>query len=396
MKLGSQLFQTILVQGIGAASALFAVLVLGSALGPESQGLFSRIKVEVEFCAALAMLGMPQALFYFVKTSRLDLRIALRWASRAPLLGGAVALGYALATGDRSDGTNLALLCTAVACCTWYGVLRGLTLTQPAILQFNVTTSLPQVLMLVLALALTLQHKNVVQETLTVGFSALFAVSAVVALRPLLLLARSLPPRPTPPRMDAVLRYGTAAWLTVSLAAAGIVLIQRGVESVLGDTALGMFTMALALAQVPLTPVNYALPVLFRHWVQLGNSKLPWRTLGLCTGSLLFAAALVGSLSSMQPDLWLGTRYDGIAALLSVLLVGAAGEALLKVIAVDCQARAALWPPILAEAARCTVVVAWWALTPWSHPLEAGTTWAVAAWCAVIVLGASRRMGAQT
>lgn len=396
MKLRRQLLQTVLVQGVGAASALLAVLVLGSVLGPESQGLFSRVKVEVEFCTALAMLGMPQALFYFVKTSRLDLRIALRWASRAPLLGAAVAIGYALVTGDGSSSTSLALLCAAVACCTWYGILRGLTLAQPTILQFNVTTSLPQVLMLVLALALALRHQNVAQETLTAGFAALFAVSALVALRPLLLLARTSPHPPTPPGVNAVLRYGTAAWLTVSLTAAGIVLIQRGVESVLGDTALGMFTMALALAQVPLTPVNYALPVLFRHWVQQGNNGLPWRTLGLCAGGLLLAAAIVGSLSSVQPNLWLGARYDGVAALLSVLLVAAAGETLLKVIAVDCHAHAALRPPILAEAARCTVVAAWWMLAPWSHPLEAGVTWAVAAWCAVVVLGTSRRMRAGT
>lgn len=396
MKLRRQLLQTVLVQGVGAASALFAVLVLGSALGPEPQGLFSRIKVEVEFCAALAMLGMPQALFYFVKTSRLDLRVALRWASRSPLFGTVVALGYALATGDHSKGTSLALLCAAVACCTWYGILRGLTLAQPTILQFNITTSLPQVLMLILALALALRHESVTQETLTASFATLFAISAVVALRPLLLLAQSFPSHPTPTRMDAILRYGTAAWLTVSLTTAGIVLIQRGVESVLGDTALGMFTMALALVQIPLTPVNYALPVLFRHWVQQGNRGLPWRTLSLCTGSLLCVAAIAASLSSMQPNLWLGTRYDGLTPLLSVLLVGAAGETLLKVIAVDCHAHAALWPPILAEAARCTVVAAWWMLSPWSHPIEAGVTWTVATWCAVVVLGASRRMGKHT
>lgn len=395
MKLCRQLLQTVLVQGVGAASALFAVLVLGSVLGPEPQGLFSRIKVEVEFCTALAMLGMPQALFYFVKTSRLDLRTALRWASCSPLLGAVVALGYALAIGEYSDGTSLVLLCAAVACCTWYGILRGLTLAHPTILQFNITTALPQVLILVLALALALWHENMAADTLTACFALLFAVPAVVALRSLRLLARSPAPRLTPPHMSAVLRYGTAAWLTVSLTAAGILLIQRGVESVLGEAALGIFTMALVLAQIPLTPVNYALPVLFRHWVQQGNDGLPWRALGLCTGGLLLTAAIVGSLSSMQSDLWLGTRYDGLATLLSVLLVGAAGETLLKVIAVDCHARATLWPPILAEGARCSVVITWWIFAPWKHPIEAGMTWTIAAWCAVAVLETLRRRAAQ-
>lgn len=395
MKLRLQLLQTILVQGVGAGAALFAVLLLGSFLGPEPQGLFSRVKVEVEFCAALAMFGMPQALFYFVKTARLNLRVALRWASYAPVAGAVVALCYALASHGHSDGTSLALWCAAVACCTWHGVLRGLTLVQPTILQFNIITSLPQVLMLLLALALVLRHESVAPETLSAGFTLLFAASAGVAFRPLLALARTHPSPPGASSMSALLRYGLAAWLTVSLTAAGLVLIQRGVESTLGGTALGIFTMAMALAQVPLTPINYALPVLFRHWVQQGSAGLPWRILSVCTGGLLISAAIVGGLSSIKPDLWLGSRYTGLAALLSLLLAGAAGEALLKIISVDCHAQAALRPPILAEAARCTVVVVWWVISPWSHLFEAGLTWAVAAWCAVAVLGASRRMGAQ-
>jgi O-antigen/teichoic acid export membrane protein len=378
MRLRGQLFQTFLVQGVGAASALLAVLILGSVFGPESQGLFSRIKIEVEFCAALAMLGMPQALFYFVKTSRLDLRVALRWASLSPLVGTVVAFGY------------------AVACCTWLGILRGLTLVQPTILQFNITTSLPQFFMLLLAMALVLWHENVAQETLVAGFTTLFAISTVAALRPLLRLTRSSLPPSNPARIPAVLRYGTSTWLTVSLIAAGTMLIQRGVESVLGSTALGLFTMALTLAQVPLTPLNYALPVLFRHWVQQGNDGLPWRALSLCLGGLLLAATIAASLSSVQPNLWLGTRYNGLASLLSVLLVGAAGETLVKVIVVDCYARSALWPPILAEVIRCTVVIAWWMLSPWSHPIVVGVTWTIAAWCAAIFLCASRCVKART
>ncbi|MDP3610585.1 MAG: hypothetical protein Q8R98_01905, partial [Rubrivivax sp.] len=67
MSLRKQLLLAFGVQGAGAASVLLATVWLGAVQGPEQQGVFNRTKAEIEFVAALTLLGLPQALFFFVQ-----------------------------------------------------------------------------------------------------------------------------------------------------------------------------------------------------------------------------------------------------------------------------------------------------------------------------------------
>ena len=76
MSLKRQLLVSFALQGAGAAAVLLATLLLGARLGPEVQGGFSRIKAEVEFVAAFAMFGLPQALFFYVKSGSMSARTA--------------------------------------------------------------------------------------------------------------------------------------------------------------------------------------------------------------------------------------------------------------------------------------------------------------------------------
>lgn len=395
MKLRRQILQTVLLQGGGAASALLAVLVLGMALGPQQQGLFSRVKAEVEFCASLAMLGLPQALFYFVKSSRLDLPVALRWSAVAPMVAIPVVLVYTFATSASAMSSTVLLLTLAGAACSLHGVLRGLTLVDNSTIRFNLVTSLPQVLMLLFALGLAALNATAGDALLAAANAAFYGAAALVSWGVLRRLARSYRRTASPARMGDLLRYGMAAWLTGSLASAAIVIIQRSVEQANGASALGLFAMALALAQIPLTPINYAIPVLFRQWVAEGGGAVPRKPLLLCSGGLLASGLGIGALGIRHPDLWMGQRYEGLAVLLAVLLAAAAAEVIVKVLTVACHSRARLWPPMVSEASRCLLIAALFFVRPWKHPLDAAVAWTGAVWCAALVLQAMRARGSR-
>jgi hypothetical protein len=67
------------LQGVGAGAILLATLWLGVQRGPEVQGVFSHIKAEVEFIGAFAMLGLPQALFFYARVGRIGGSAIFHW-----------------------------------------------------------------------------------------------------------------------------------------------------------------------------------------------------------------------------------------------------------------------------------------------------------------------------
>ena len=123
MGLRRELFRTMFVQGSGAAALLLAVLCIGATLGPEAQGHFNRTKAEVEFVAALAMLGLPQALFYFVRQTRLPLPRAMGIGATVAAAGACVAWVYA-ALAHGPGWLAGPLFAAAVGSCVWHGQLR--------------------------------------------------------------------------------------------------------------------------------------------------------------------------------------------------------------------------------------------------------------------------------
>ncbi len=151
MSLRREILLSFGIQGAGAASVLLAALLLGATFGPEVQGGFSRAKAEIEFIAALALFGLPQALFFHVKSGRLGLSRALRFAlaqraGRARdrrLLRGGPAWPRPVRSARCCSGV-------AVAACVAHGQLRAMTLLDPRTEWFNVVTAAPQVLIFLL------------------------------------------------------------------------------------------------------------------------------------------------------------------------------------------------------------------------------------------------------
>jgi hypothetical protein len=382
LSLRRELLRTVLVQGCGAAAFLLAVVWVGVTLGPEAQGRFNRTKAEIEFVAALGMLGMPQALFFFVQQQRLSTRRAVHIALATAGLAALGALVYALP--PLSSGQSLAVapwFAAAAAACVLHGQLRSLVLAGDTA-RFNQVTAAPQILLLMWVIGWS--ASGGASGVMVAGFALAFGIAAWLALQMLRPLHADEPRRVA---LAELFGYGTAAWLTAALGSAAIVIVQRGVESVQGAAALGVFAMALTLAQVPLVPVNYAAPLLFRHWMRrAADAAAPLRP-ALALAVALGALSGVALLASMQwPDLGLGPRYAGLAPLLALLLMATAGEAALRLLAAAANAAGRPWRVTIAEALRCAALLVLLPVAPRDSLLPFGLTWLLATWAATLAL----------
>lgn len=381
MSLRKQLLLAFGVQGAGAASVLLATVWLGAVQGPEQQGVFNRTKAEIEFVAALALLGLPQALFFYVQTGGISLQRALRWAAGSVAL--ALLAGAAYAMWQQAGAVAAAGMGLAVAACVCHGQLRALLLVGKRSVWFNAVTALPQVLLL-LAVAWVISGPVDGQAPWPLAFFCAFGAAAVLAAWRL--HATRQPPRPSTVAWHQLAHYGLAAWLLAVLSTGAMLLVQRWVELHAGAAALGQFTLAMTLVLVPLVPIAYAAPLLFRRWMSHPDATGLWRwSAGLC-GALLICAGAVWLGAAAWPDLGLGPAYDGTTRVLAVLLAGAAAEAALRLMTVQAGAQGRPWLPVRAEALRGAVLLLGWML-----PLPAGllplcAVWSLACWAAAAAL----------
>ena len=383
MSLRRQLGVTLLVQGAGSASLLLATIWLGASLGPEPQGVFSRTKAEIEFVAAFAMFGLPQALFYFVKSAQLGDGAALRWVIGSSVLALPIAAAYAWAQHGAGAVLPLAGLALAAAVCVFHGQLRALLLVRERIEWFNLVTALPQMLLLVGVLVMV--GLGVAQASLWPWLFALaFGVAAGLALRRFLGAAHE-PALAHQTGWRELGHYGLAAWLAAALSTAAIVLVQRWVEHTQGAAMLGLFTMALTLLQVPLTPVAYAAPLLLRRWMEQPGARAARRVAALLFGLLLVAALLLWLSAPLWPGLGLGEAYSGLARALAVLLVGGAADAASRVLGVNANASGVPWVAVRAELARWVVLGIGWVMLTAPDLMSLCALWAAAALAAAAV-----------
>ena len=349
MGLRRELAVSLGLQGAGAASVLLATLWLGLRDGPWVQGGFSRAKSEIEFVAAFAMFGLPQALFFFVKSGRLSARSAHRWVGASAVLALVVGAGYALIEHRTASAFTAVTLATAVAAGVVHGQLRALLLVRERTVWFNVATALPQVVVLV-GVGAAVVAGVAPQAPWFALFGLAFAVAAGLA------WWRLARPAETPVAGEIGWRplahYGAAAWLTAALSTAAIVATQRWVESDQGRVGLGQFTMAMTLVQVPLTPISYAAPLLLRRWMEHSGSRASRRAGAAVFLGLVLLAAMVGAASGAWPDLGLGAAYAGATAALAWLLAGGAAEASSRVLTVQASAIGLPWIGVRAEVAR--------------------------------------------
>ena len=387
MSLRRQLLATFALQGAGAAAVLLATLWLGARLGPQAQGAFSHLKAQIEFLAAFAMLGLPQALFYFLHAGRLDAARARRWAWATALLALPIAAACGMLWLQHPPPQWLALA-LAVGTCVLHGQLRTQLLAGPPSAWFNLATALPQMLLLAGVLLLVAAGLAGPQGWLLL-FAVAYGVAAAVAWQR---LRRHPPPTSAadPAAAGDLLHYGTAAWLTAVLSTAALLGMQRLVEQWAGSAALGRFTMAATVVQGLLAPVGYAAPLLLRRWMDRPGGAAARRAAAWLFGLLLALALLVGAVAGVWPDLGLGPAYDGATRVLALLLAGGAAEAASRLLAVQASAAGLPWVAVRAEAARAAVLLlaalwAWAAGPPWPSLAGLAITWSLAAAAAALV-----------
>ena len=420
MSLRRQLLVSFGVQGAGAASVLLATFWLGASLGAEVQGSFSRSKSELEFVVAFAMFGLPQALFFYVKSGGLAARAALRWALGSALLAAPIGGLYAL-WQHGAAGALPWVLGAAVAACVAQGQLRALLLVAPRPTWFNAVTAAPQVLALI-GVALVIGSMAVPHAVtwfallgVASGLAALLAswrlglrfgaakeASVVIGSRASNVatvwnasIAPSAPSATSAATVSsasnalnvgwrALAHYGLAAWLTAALSTAAILAMQRWVETAEGRAALGRFTIAMTLVQVPLTPIAYAAPLLLRRWMERPGAAASRRWGARVFAALLVFAAIVGALATRWPDLGLGPSYAGATAALALLLVGGAAEAASRVLTVQASATGLPWVAVRAECLRWAVLA-----LGWLAPLPGGLLPLCAVWAAAAIASAA-------
>ncbi len=390
MSLRRDLLVSFGLQGAGAAAVLLATLLLGARLGPVVQGGFSHLKAEIEFASAFAMFGLPQALFFHVKAGHLGARAALLWVVGCALV--AVPLTLACAIWRAEPAAVAAMMAITVGAAVAHGQLRALLLVDANTAWFNVLTALPQ--LLVLAGVAGVVWRGGAEPAWWVAiFGLAYAVAAVLAWRRFAAVPVAAPA--TQAGWRALVRYGLAAWLAAALVTAAILLVQQWVEASQGRAALGQFTMAMTLVQVPLTPVSYAAPLLLRRWMDYPGAAASRRIAAILFALLMLAAASCWLASLAWPDLGLGRAYAGVARALAVLLAGGAAEAASRVLTVQASARGTPWIGVRAECARWMVLALGWLALPLPSLATACAVWAAGAWASAAVFAFFMRAGAQ-
>ena len=250
---------------------------------------------------------------------------------------------------------------------------------------FNVVTALPQVLVLV-GVGLVVwkgTSASFAMPTWLAVFAIAYGTAALVSGRKLN-ATREGPPTQCSGWRELG-RYGLATWIVTVLGTAATLAAQRWVEGREGLVALGQFTMALTLVRLPLTPVTYAAPLLFRRWMEQPGARASRRWAATLFAMMLVAAALVWSGSSLWPDLGLGPAYDGTAHVLAILLAGGAAEAASRVLTAQASAAGRPGIAVRSEAARWSVLALGFVLPLPYGLLPICAVWALASAAAAMV-----------
>jgi hypothetical protein len=340
---------TVILQAGGALAMLGATLLLAHELGPVPQGQFSKVKAEVEFIAALAMLGLPQSLFYFIQSGQMSLGNASRWCaagSGLAVLAGLIYFGV-MATDSL---IGVLAMTAAIAAFTWHGALRGVVLAAAGARVFSMTTALPQLLLFAFA-AGAVWFGQLSRTAVAVAFTFAFLVGSLLGVAA---FSRDGGSPSRSPRGRDVIAFGIAAGVA-ALGIPGMTFVMlRTVEGELGAASLGVFALSLTIAQGVLVPLNYVVPLLFKRWMERPGEARPHHVGASVALALIALAGLVAILGQIGERQALGP-YAAVGDLLPILLLAAAADAYVRTLAVDSNAKGAPRLPAAAEVARLAI-----------------------------------------
>lgn len=369
------------------------MLWIGMKSGPEQQGQFNQLKSLIDLSIALAAMGIPQALYVYVQSNQMSFNRAWKTSLWIGPLGMATGAVVMLWSTQSSPALIAVVGATAVAGCL-HAQWRVLTLLSPQTIWFNLVTVAPQVLLLPIA-AWIAASGHASQLGMSNGMLLAWATGAVVAG----LVLKRLPARPLYKEavpIQKIFTHGLATGVTGFLSILTIVLMQKAAQQSFGDAGMGVISMAMLLTQIPMTPLNYALPLLLKNRLtQLHTPQYYSYFLMATTALMMILVCAVWLLGAVRSDLWMGFAYSGIHLLLAIFLLAGSAEIVLRIMSVEAQATMRPWKSTLAEAVRvCTLLGLWLGSQSERNPqtLEMlATFWLIATIAAMVTFKLSNR-----
>ena len=355
-----------------------AVLLIGSQLGPQAQGLFSRTKSELEFIAALSLFGMPQAAFFFLSSRRMTRVAAFKLAGLLGIICLAVSWGY-LSAMHPTGTLYVTLFAVASAAAVIHGILRVIVLAFATTRAFNLVTALPQVVILMVVVAVIPGGLLMPWMVPAIFLSAFCVGSAFAwtALRYRVEAAGECAAGSASPK--ELITFGAATWSVATLSTATAVFWLRHTEAVLGLAAVGIFSMGLTLVQLVLTPFNYAVPLLFKRWIESPEATRVVRW-ALSAGFGVFCLiAVVLWIQGFFPVPESLAAYDGLRGLRWLFALSAVAEVVARIAAVAANAAGHPWAPVFSELMRMAVLGIAVAFGAAGDLVSIATFWALAA-----------------
>jgi O-antigen/teichoic acid export membrane protein len=382
-ELRSHVVWTFVIQGVGSAASFLTVIVLSYTVGPAAQGRFSEVKTEVEFLAALASLGLPQALLYYVGRHGISMRSVRRWILISAFTAVVSTAVYAVLHQERMSPVYTLALVIAVTLMTVHGSFRTITLAKVGHRQFNVATAAPQLIML--GLILLASELSGTSASYAIAMAVAFGVvtmllacwcaGADVALDGEAVGARS------------VFSYGAAAWGAAAAATLGTLLCVRALQDGGHAADVGVYTVGIAIIQIVLTPLNFMLPILLHRWSirKSGPPSLRPIIVGIGFAGLVGggAAALVGDVGLPS---WMPRGYEDLVPVLQVLVWGLAIEFIVRMLVVSAYSLGRPWFAVAGEASRVVTIAVALHIGA-NSAVEAAGAWTCGALAAGLVVG---------
>lgn len=354
MRFRDQIVWTLLLQGGGAVAGFLAVAILGTQLGAAAQGTFSLVKIEIAFVGSIAILGLTQALFFYVQSSRMSIRRAKELAVMSSLFGAILAAVYGAVVQHWG---GMSLLTFALACVTYTGFscLRGIVLAVSATWKFNVITAAPNVLLLFYAGAAVMWDRVSFLEVALASIIT-YTLSSMIGLRWLADARQAASVVAREERLPTVMRYGFASGATEVAASVTLLIAAQVVAVRLGAVDLGVFTFAVTLTQGILAPLSFASPLLFKRWMER-----PGKIEAMKGGIVVFVA--IGGLAPITYILLNNSafesrlgEYSRLTDMLWIVILAAAFDGCKKSLAALAYAEGSPRIPAAAEVLRLIFV----------------------------------------
>ena len=368
MRLPRHVLDAMVLQGVGSFAVLACTILLARAAGPEIQGVFNTLKAEIDLLTALMIVGMPQALFFFLQKKLISsarvLRITLVQSALA--MSTVVSFHVWFRPVDVSLAQSLttsALIGLAVAALLIQGNFRATLLATHSSRSFGFISALPGVLLLGFLLLSISVAPIRLTGSITV-FAGVFACAYLIAA--LMSIAMSLTgQRPDDvsdaARLRALLAYGISNCVPSILQSLCVVYVLYSIRTQLTDAAaVGVFSAALFTLAVGLTPLNYLIPLLFKYWISLSNDSRV-RDLGLAVRVAAAVALIVAALAWIfeRPvvDGVLGDKYLAYGNIFALLALSFFPQAIGRLLSVLFNSVGRPAVAIIGEAARTATLV---------------------------------------